>query len=223
MNLNDSNKLGVYHITADSTNYETARSNFFNFLVEDLDDLVYPQFSYDGAVDGHNEENQYVTRRGGRNGQEMIKLSVTKMFVPHFKVSPIEIRRGNSTVKFADTPSWDSGTLECQDFLGLETKNILMAWQALVYDVISDTQGRADDWVDEDGISHKGYKRDCTLVEYNPQGEMVRYWNLIGCWISNITESEFEKSTTGARTISCTIEYDRAEMHQPDGKFATAI
>lgn len=221
MDLNDTNKLGTYHITANSANYEVARSNFFNFIIEDLDDLIYPQFSYDGAVNGHNAENQYVTRRGGKNGQEMIKLSVTKAFVPHWKAGTIDIKRGNSTVKFADTPTWDSGTVECQDFVGLETKNILMAWQALVYDVNSDTQGRATDWVDEDGILHKGYKIDCTLIEYNPQHQMERYWELIGCWISNIVESEFEKSQTGGRTISITIEYDRAIMHMPDSKFAT--
>ena len=129
MDLNDTNKLGTYHMTGkdNARNYELARSNTFSFIVEDLDDLVYPQFSYDGAVNGHNAENQYVTRKGGRNGQEMIKLSVTKMFVPHYKLGSIEIKRGNSSVKFVDTPSWDAGTLECQDFLGLETKNILMS------------------------------------------------------------------------------------------------
>lgn len=139
--LNDTNKLGTYHISSDLQNYESARSNFFTLLVEDLDDLLYPEFSYTGE----NADNEYVTKSAKRSGQEIIKLSVNKMFVPHFSLGQIEIKRGNSVVKFTDTPTWDSGTIELQDFVGLQTKNVLMAWQALAYDVVSDTQGRAAD------------------------------------------------------------------------------
>ena len=53
----DVNKLGTYHISSDIQNYETARSNDFALIVEDLDDLLYPQFSYTGD----NAANQYVT------------------------------------------------------------------------------------------------------------------------------------------------------------------
>lgn len=212
--LNDKNRLGTYHISADIQNYESARSNFFSLLIEDLDDLLYPQFSYTGE----NAENEYVTSKN-RSGQEVIKLSVNKTFVPHFKLGYIEVKRGNSVVKFTDTPTWESGTIALQDFVGLETKNVLMAWQALAYDVVSDTQGRAGDWVDSDGVKHRGYKRDCTLIEYTPDHQQIRYWKLIGCWISSITESDFEVDATGAREISITLEYDRAIMHMPDDKF----
>lgn len=214
--LNDTNKLGTYHISSDIQNYESARSNFFTLLIDDLDDLLYPEFSNTGE----NPDNEYVTRRTGRTGQEVIKLSVNKMFVPHFTLGTIEVRRGNSVVKFTDVPQWPEGTIELQDFVGLETKNVLMAWQALAYDVVSDTQGRAGDWVDTDGVAHRGYKRKATLVEYSPDFQQIRYWELIGCWISAISESNFEVDGTGARSISCTLQYDRAIMHQPDEKFA---
>ena len=216
--LNDTNKLGTYHISSDLQNYESARSNFFSLLIEDFDDLLYPEFSNTGE----NANNEYVTgtKFGKRSGQEVIKLSINKMFAPHFSMNPIEIRRGNSIEKFADNPTWDSGTIECQDFIGLETKNVLMAWQALAYDVVSDTQGRAADWVDNEGVKHRGYKRKCTLVEYTPDFQQVRYWDLIGCWISAITENPFEVDGSGARSLTCTLQYDRAIMHQPDEKFA---
>lgn len=213
--LHDKNRLGTYHISADLQNYETARSNFFTLLIEDLDDLLYPEFAYTGE----NPNNQYVTRKGIRSGQEIIKLSVNKTSVPHFSSTPIEIKRGNSVVKFADSPKWDSGTIDLQDFVGLETKNVLMAWQALVYDVVSDTQGRAGDWVDQDGVKHRGYKRNCTLIEYTPDHEQIRYWDLVGCWLSNISESPFEVDGSGGRIISCTLEYDRAVLHMPDTYF----
>ena len=216
--LNDTNKLGTYHISSDLQNYESARSNFFSLIVEDFDDLLYPQFSYTGE----NPDNEYVTKRnsGKHTGQEVIKLSVNKMFVPHFTLEKIEVRRGNSTVKFTGTPSWDAGSIELQDFVGIETKNVLMAWQALAYDVNTDTQGRAGDWTDEDGVFHRGYKRNCTLIEYTPDFQQIRYWTLVGCWISQISESNFEVEGSGARSITATLEYDRAYMKQPDTKFA---
>ena len=224
MDLNDSNQLGTYHISENIQNYETARSNFFTFIISDLDDLLYPEFSYGQDVDTEtsgNASNEYVTgsTKGKQKASDVLRLSVNKMFVPHFKVNPIEIKRGNSSVKFADSPSWEGGTIELQDFVGLETKNVLMAWQALVYDVNSDTQGRAGDWTDDNGIKHKGYKRDCQLVEYTPDFQQIRYWILKGCWISGITESNFEKDGTGGRTISAQVEFDRAYMHMPDGTF----
>ena len=219
----DVNKLGTYHISSDIQNYETARSNHFALIVEDLDDLLYPQFSYTGD----NAANQYVTgsKYNKKSAQEVLKLSINKAFVPHFDLGTITIQRGNSSVKFADTPTWQSGTLEFQDFVGLETKAVLMAWRALAYDVNTDTQGRAGDWVEVtdtgEEIVHKGYKHDCTLVEYTPDNHVIRYWKLIGCWIKGISESNFEVSQSGGgRQLTVTFEYDRAEMYMNDDKWA---
>ena len=217
----DTNKLGTYHISTDIQNYETARSNFFSLIIEDLDELLYPEFTYTGE----NSQNEYVTgsKYGKRMGQEVIKLSINKAFIPHFSLGVIEVKRGNSIVKFADTPTWDGNkTLEFQDFVGLETKTVLMAWQALAYDVMSDTQGRAGDYkLDINGqkVARKGYKKNCTLVEYTPDFQVVRYWKLIGCWISSLNEDDFDVTNSGGgRRITVTFEYDRAEMHMNDDK-----
>ena len=218
----DTNKLGVYHTSSDIQNYETARSNFFTLIVEDLDDLLYPEYSYKAG----NETKDYVTgsKYGKRTGQDVLKLSINKAFVPHFTLGSIPVQRGNSIVKFADTPTWDgSKTLEFQDFVGLDTKTVLMAWQALAYDVMSDTQGRAGDYtlnLNGEKVKRKGYKKNCTLVEYTPDFQVVRYWKLIGCWISSLQESDFDVTNSGGgRQITATIEYDRAEMHMNDDKW----
>lgn len=174
--------LGTYHISTDLQNYETARSNFFQLIVEDLDELLYPEFSYDGT--NEKDATKLVTGKAKyakNSGQDILRLSINKAFVPHFSMNPIEVRRGNSVVKFADTPTWDSNkTLEFQDFVGLETKTVLMAWQALAYDVMTDTQGRAGKYVigtDANGnnVYRQGYKKDCTLVEYTPDFQPIRY------------------------------------------------
>lgn len=207
----DVNRLGTYHISNTLHDYETARSNFFTLIVDIEDQLLYPQYTYNGE----NSNNQYImgSSKAANTPQEVIKLSVNKMFVPHFDLGMIEIKRGNSSVKFADSPTWQSGTMELQDFVGLETKNVLMAWQALAYDVNTDMQGRAGDWTDSEGNARKGYKKNCTLVEYTPDFQVIRTWTLYGCWIKSITESGFEVSNSGGgRQITCSLEYDRAEM-----------
>lgn len=186
---------GTYHISSNLENFEVARSNFFTFVVENIDDLVRSDFA---LVDP--DESDII-----RNGQEVIKLSVAKSSVPHFTIDPIEIRRGNSVVKYAGNPSFDAGSLECQDFVGIGTKDVLMAWQALAYDVVNDRGGRA-----------ARYKKNCTLVEQAQDGEEIRHWELIGCWISAISEDDFDVTADGERRISCTIQFDRAIMHRPD-------
>ena len=186
---------GSYHISANPESYEIARGNFFTFIVEDLGDLVRSDFNL-----VEPEENDLI-----KNGQEVIKLSVTKASVPHFSIAPIEIRRMNSVIKYAGLPTFDAGTIEAQDYVGLDTKSVLMAWQAKAYDVVKDVGGRAKD-----------YKKNCTLVEYTQDKKEVRHWDLIGCWISDITEDEFDVAADGDRRITCAISFDRAVMHLPD-------
>ena len=119
----DVNKLGTRHISANAQNYEVARSNFFSVIVDDLDDLLYPEYSYTGE----NAATEFVTSTSGRHGSEVLKLSVNTIYVPHYSMTPIEVRRGNSIVKFADNPSWTAGTITVQDFVGLKVKDVLMA------------------------------------------------------------------------------------------------
>lgn len=194
-NLKDVEDWGTYHISSNLQNYEVARSNHFTFIVENLGELVRSDFALEEP-----DNDDVIT-----DGQEVIKLSVTKASVPHYSINPIEIRRGNSVIKMAGNPTFDAGTLECQDFVGLDTKSVLMAWHALVYDVVNDRGGRMF-----------RYKKNCTLTEYTPDHEEIRHWELIGCWISEIAEEEFDKSADGDRKITCTIQYDRAIMHMPD-------
>lgn len=187
------NTNGTYHINSDLEHYEVARSNFFTFIVEGLDGLVKSDFNLVTP-----SKKDIIT-----GGQEIIKLSVTKASVPHFSIDPISIRRGNSVVKFAGNPTFDSGSIEVQDFVGLDVKSVLMAWQALAYDVVNDKGGRAKD-----------YKKNCSLIEYTQDYEEIRRWDLVGCWVSDLKEDDFDMSADGDRKISITIQYDRAVMHK---------
>lgn len=186
---------GSYHISSNLKDYEVARSNFFTLVVHDLDGIVRSDF---GEV-----EPQEADRIN--NAQEVLKLSVTKASVPHFDIDVIEVRRGNSVIKYAGLPKFDAGSVEVQDYVGLRTKDALMAWQAAAYDVVNDFGGRA-----------VNYKKNCTLYEYTQDFEEIRHWELIGCFITGITEDDFDVAGDGDRKLSATIQYDRAIMHLPD-------
>ena len=187
-NINDG--LSVYHLsTGTHRAYQPAKKNFFEFIVEDLDNLLKPGVEVDLA-----EDSDYIT-----NGQEVIRLTVNKAPVPHFELNDIEIRKGNSIVHYAGTPTFSDGTLEVDDMIGAQSKAVLEAWQNLAYNVVTDKGGRAID-----------YKKNATLIEYTSDHVKVRSWRLIGCWIKNISEDDYDKTNDDLVRVQGTIRYDRA-------------
>jgi len=185
-------QLGTYHMVTDREGlYEIARSNNFEFIVEDVSGLLKAGVSQDTA----DETDVTPTK-----SEDTIRLSVVKAFVPNFTQEEIEIRRGNTKMYAASVPTWESGTLEVNDFIGLKTKSVLLAWQRLSYDATTERVGRMAD-----------YKRTCTLIEYTPDYQtVVRSWRLEGCWIKGISESQFAMDDNAKRIVSATIRYDRA-------------
>ena len=121
--------------------------------------------------------------------------------MPHFQQAEIPVKRGNSTLYYAGSPDFQNGTIEFTDFIGTQTKDILMAWQNLSYNVNTEKIGIAGD-----------YKKDCYLVEYTPDWQIVRTWKLYGCWITNIGEQPYNHESNDKRQISVTIRYDRAKI-----------
>ena len=177
---------GAYHFSANKSIYEIQRGNNFEFVID-------PKLNNDLVAWGSDTKTF-------PNAHDLIRLSVSAASVPHFSQNAIDVRRGNTAVKYAGVINYSSGTLECYDFIGAETKDILMAWQAKAGDPKKQTVGLQAD-----------YKYDCTLIEYPPDySEVVRTWKLDGCWISSISEPDYSADNEGSRKISVTIEYDRA-------------
>lgn len=190
-----SNSLDARHISANLANYEAARSGFFTLIVDDIDNIV--KATYAGEP-GNAADTDKIPK-----AQEALKLNVLSSSVPHFSLEVLRYRRGNDEVKFAGVPTFDSGNIKIDDVVGIRTKDIVMAWQALAYNVYTRKGGRMKD-----------YKKTCTLVEYTQDYEQVRSWTLYGCWLSSVTEDEFNKESDGKRAITGTLEYDRAEMNE---------
>lgn len=178
--------VGAYHFSANKAIYEIQRGNNFELIID-------PKLN--GLVAYGMESKTFP------NAQEYIRMSVLSTSVPHYNQGVIEVRRGNTGVKYAGVLNWGNGTLVCYDFIGAETKDILMAWQAKSGNPLYQTVAQQIE-----------YKMDATLVEYTPDySERVRVWKLDGCWISSMSEEDFsQEAGTNARRITCQIEYDRA-------------
>ena len=181
--------LSADHLGSTHRAYQPAKKNFFEFIVEDLTNLLKPGVEKELA-----QEADYIT-----DGQEVIRLTVNKAPVPHYELNEIEIRKGNSSVWYAGTPTFSEGTLEVDDMIGANSKAVLEAWQNLAYNVLNDQGGRAIN-----------YKKNCTLIEYTSDHVKVRSWKLIGCWIKSISENDYDKESDDLQRVQATIRYDRA-------------
>lgn len=153
-----SSGLTAQHIATNLQNYEAARSGFFVLKVSGLDNLLNTNYS-GGIDDGDAADNMMDSG----SASDTLTLTVTKCPVPHFKIGTETIKRGNDTIYFATTPEYSGGSIEVEDFVGLDTKSILMAWQRLAYDPHTLKGGRM-----------KNYKKTATLIEYTQDYQEIR-------------------------------------------------
>lgn len=194
--------LNTTHISTNLRDYEAARNSFFVFEIDSnqLTNLYRPDFNPDTGKATIDEGTLY----DGAKAAEAIRLNVVKASVPNFTVEVLEYRRGNDVVKFAGVPTFKDGSIVVDDVVGMETKNILYAWQYLAYNPSTRKGGRMKD-----------YKKTCTLMEYTQDYELIRTWNLEGCFVTGIDEGEFDRESDGKRQLTVSIAYDRAEMELP--------
>lgn len=184
---------GTYYLADNPQLFEPQRSNNFEFIVTDLDNLRRA-----GTIG--NESEAYF-----ENAQEILRLSVQSSSVPHFTQQAISIQRGNNTVNYAGKPEFGDGNVVIKDYIGADTKAILMAWQNIQYNVSTEKMGHASD-----------YKKLCYLVEYTPDYQKVRTWKLHGCFITGLSEDGYDNNSNGDRNITVNIKYDRAEIDYSD-------
>lgn len=189
------NQYGAYHLADNPSLYEPQRTNNFTFIVTGIDNILRVGVSAEEA-----EDNDYI-----KNAGNTLSFSVVSATIPMFSQDPITIRRGNSVMKAAGLPTFSEGSLEVNDYIGADSKSILMAWQNLSYNVNTEKVGLMSD-----------YKKTCYLCEYSPDYKLVRTWKLLGCWISSLSEDGFNQESGDKKVITARIEYDKAFMEMPD-------
>lgn len=185
-------QIGTYHLGENPKLYEPQRTNNFEFVVTNIDDILRP------GPAGDETDGVF------RNAQEILRISVSSASVPHFSQETLSVKRGNSTIKFAGTPSFTDGEVVFRDYIGANTKEILMAWQNLSYNVYTEKVG---------ALARTNYKKDAYLIEYPPDfAQPIRRWVLHGCWVSNLTEDNYDNENNSLKLVTCTIPYDWAAL-----------
>ena len=182
------NPHGAYHLANNPALYQPQMNNTFEFVVTDLGGLI-----------------SVGTNNVIENAQEYLRLSVASAAVPHFTQQVGSISRGNSTIKFAGKPEFGDEPIVINDYIGANTKDILMSWQNLSYNVETEKVGLMSD-----------YKKDCYLIEYTPTYQKVRQWILKGCWISGLSEGGYSADGSDKVQISATIQYDYAKIDKSE-------
>lgn len=177
--------IGTYHLANNTNIYEIQRTNNFEFVVSDID----------GILRAGTTNSTYA------NAQEVIRMSVVSCPIPHFTQNVIPVQRGNTTLKYAGVPTFSAGQVILNDYIGADTAGVLEAWQNLSYNVTTEKVGLASD-----------YKKDCYLIEYSPDYQPVRRWIMRGCWVSGLSEDNMNNESNNKKTVTATIEYDRAEL-----------
>lgn len=185
-------QIGTYHLGENPRLYEPQRTNNFEFVVTNINDILRP------GPAGDETDGVF------RNAQEILRISVSSASVPHFSQETLSIKRGNSTIKFAGTPSFSDGEVVFRDYIGANTKEILMAWQNLSYNVYTEKVG---------ALARTNYKKDAYLIEYPPDfAQPIRRWVLHGCWVSNLSEDNYDNENNSLKLVTCTIPYDWAAL-----------
>lgn len=190
-------QIGTYHLSDNPQLFEIQRNNNYVFSVPLLGGPSGDPLIRAGAIG--TESNAEI-----KNASELLRLSVSSAAIPHFSQEAIEIKRGNSTLRYAGVPNFEAGSFQFHDFIGAQTKDILMAWQNLSYDVNTEKVA---------SLQRTNYKRLAYLIEYPPDYyEPVRTWKLYGCWISAISEDSYTNDNGDKHMITATIQYDRAQI-----------
>ena len=198
---------GAYHLANNPEIYEPMRNNTFELIVIFDEPMVKAGASTFRGTDGQVTLLDGTKVIGNDYAQEVVRFSVNKVHIPNFTQGVININRGNTQIKFAGTMTFEAGSMEVIDYIGADSKSVLMAWQRLSGDIENETVGRA-----------ANYKKEAYLVEYGPEyGNIVREWKIQGAWVSQISNDEnSHEGGNDKRVITATIQFDKAVLQDPD-------
>ena len=134
-------------------------------------------------------------------GTEMVMLSLVNFSLPTVTNEVINIKHGNTDVKFAGTTQWQgSNQLTVIDYVTTDISKMISDWRELVYRPSDDAIGWA-----------ANYKKQGEVVQVGPDGTFQRTWKYEGIWPNEVNYGELNhESTTDVNRIEIQIQYDRA-------------
>ena len=181
-------RFGAYHMIGQDA-WEPQRTNNFEVQFMDIGNLL----SIDKGLHMPG------------NSSELLTLSTASVGGLTTNISNIVASYGNNQINFAGKPSYDSVQITFNDYIGIQTERIIMAWSRLVYDPKTEKIGRASQ-----------YKKNGYLLEFSPDGDFVKMWQLEGCFPGTVSFDGYSNEGNDIRKINVTFYVDKA-MPLDDG------
>lgn len=135
-----------------------------------------------------------------------LELACSSTGLPTVSNDPIELAYGNSKVKVAGQANVDDVSVTVKDFIEADVEQILWKWRLKVYNPETGKVGWA-----------KNYKKDATIIQYGPNGEVLRKWQLKGVWPTSLDLGEASYDGSDAKQITMNLSVDNAILVR-DGK-----
>ena len=132
---------------------------------------------------------------------QYIELACTSTGLPTVSNDPIELSYGNSKVKVAGQANVDDISVTVKDFIEADIEKALWAWRQKVYNTKTGKVGWA-----------VNYKKDVTIVQYGPNGEVKRKWVAKGVWPTSLDLGELSNDGADVKQITMNLSVDNAEL-----------
>lgn len=193
MSLTGPLKKGTNHMANGTADYEPQRTN--NYEVQIL------------GLEGITDMFGNVVNQASRAG-EIITLCCNSFTAPDITMSDLRVRYGNNSRKYAGVPDITDATLELNDYIGVNTENILKAWFSKVYNPITEDIGYEIEYKKTGYLIEYDTKYSTSSTIYNYQS---RIWKLEGLWPANLQIGQFSAENNAIRRISVTLKCDAAK------------
>jgi hypothetical protein len=175
-------QFGAYHMIGND-NWEPQRTNNFEIHIYNLDQLTSVQKSIKMPA----------------NSGKFLTLATASVGDLGMSIPTIDVDYGNNKVHFAGKPDYNTLQIVFNDFVGLETERIIAAWHKQVYDPNTQKIGRASI-----------YKKPAHLLEFSPDGDYRKAWELYGCFPTDISYGGYDQQGGNTRQITMTLSIDYA-------------
>lgn len=175
--------LGTSYMLNHKADFEPGRTSDFVLKVKFARDL-------------YDMENNFVASK--EDASEALALSLRDYTGPQLSIEPITVRTGNGSVNYAGVPSVGNSPISFNDYIGMRTEYILLAWYAMAHNILNDKIGFKE-----------YYSNDGILYKWAPNGSRIISWKLMGCWINEYNQGQYSRQNPELRQFSTTIYYDK--------------
>lgn len=182
-------KKGTNHMVS-NVGYEPQRTNNYEVQITGLEGIT--------DMYGHSVSQS-------SNASEIITLSTASFEAPNITISPITVRYGNNSIKFAGVPEFPDSSIVLNDYIGVNTEKILSAWFSQAYNPVTEEIGYAVEYKKTAFLIEYDTKYSTGSTKYNYQS---RVWKMEGCWLANLQLGSFSADGGAQRQITATMVYD---------------